>query len=266
MTFAWVVVSRPKHMPTILSCAAAGNDYRFSSISGIVWSDASRLEWCGAQAGHHHGAGSLSRSYWDGDVHNKETSFPRTMLRGAGVADGAAIARCDDSGIHRPGGHSRSAQAPAGIHLMFPRRHHGAVDAGRGRPDFALPPIVSYPGAAYCHQRPGQSRGRWSGGSLAPATWLSCTCPQRSSQEPNMRPTCDQMARAMGQDTPMPSWRRDRIRWRRWFVVHRDFGWTQHGAPIPLHAPRAAADGANPAQAVPAAIRARRFARRMHPN
>jgi hypothetical protein len=133
----------------------------------------------------------------------------RTMLRGAGAAVAlplldamvpAATALAATPAARRP-------------RLGFVYFPHGAImeqwtPAAAGR-DFALSPILT-PLKDFQHQLTvisnlGNPAADGPVHSLAPATWLSCTRPQKG-QEPNMAPTCDQIAAlAIGQDTPMPS-------------------------------------------------------------
>jgi hypothetical protein len=133
----------------------------------------------------------------------------RTVLKGAGVAVALPLL---DAMIPAASalGATAAARRPRLGFVYFP---HGAImeqwtPAAEGK-GFPLSPILT-PLKDFHQQLTiisglGNPVADGPVHSLAPATWLSCTRPQKG-QEPNMAPTCDQIAaRAIGQDTPMPS-------------------------------------------------------------
>ncbi|MFO1504476.1 MAG: DUF1552 domain-containing protein, partial [Steroidobacteraceae bacterium] len=133
----------------------------------------------------------------------------RTMLRGAGVAMALPLLDAMIPAATALGA-TAAARKPRLGFIYFP---HGAImeqwtPATEGR-DFALSPILT-PLKDFQKQLTvisglGNPVADGPVHSLAPATWLSCTRPQKG-QEPNMAPTADQIAAlAIGQDTPMPS-------------------------------------------------------------
>jgi hypothetical protein len=134
----------------------------------------------------------------------------RTFLRGAGAM--IALPLLDAMIPARTALAQTAAKATPKLgFIYFP---HGAImehwtPEQEGK-DFKLSPILE-PLQPFQKQltiisglgnRPGESQAVHA---IVPATWLSCVHPKQG-QEPNMAPTCDQIAaRTIGQDTPLPS-------------------------------------------------------------
>src|SRR6185312_13639665 len=134
----------------------------------------------------------------------------RTVLRGAGAAIALPLL---DAMIPASTVLAQTAAKPT-VKLAFLYFPHGAImehwtPEKQGR-DFELTPILE-PLKPFQKQltivsglgnRPAESQAVHA---IVPATWLSCVHPKQG-QDPNMAPTADQIAaKAIGQDTPLPS-------------------------------------------------------------
>jgi hypothetical protein len=134
----------------------------------------------------------------------------RTVLRGVGAAIALPLL---DAMIPASTAIAKTA-AKAAPRLAFVYFPHGAImekwtPEGEGA-NWELSPILQ-PLKDFKKQltvisglgnRPGESQAVHA---IVPATWLSCVHPKQG-QEPNMAPTCDQIAAlAIGQETPLPS-------------------------------------------------------------
>jgi len=134
----------------------------------------------------------------------------RTVLRGVGAALALPLL---DAMIPASTAIAKTA-AKASPRLAFIYFPHGAImekwtPEGEGA-NWELSPILT-PLKDFKKQltvisglgnRPGESQAVHA---IVPATWLSCVHPKQG-QEPNMAPTCDQIAAlAIGQETPLPS-------------------------------------------------------------
>jgi Protein of unknown function (DUF1552) len=143
----------------------------------------------------------------------------RTVLKGAGVSLALPLL---DAMVPAATALAQTAAVPklrAGFFyiphgaIMHNTAHGPAMDkwtpSGSGA-DFKLSPILSplEPYKKYVSSF-GNLENKASAGSvhtLNPATWLSATRPDGSGSHAHMAPTIDQLiARAIGQDTPMPS-------------------------------------------------------------
>src|SRR5262252_1249492 len=149
----------------------------------------------------------------------KEHISRRAVLKGAGVALGLPFL---DAMVPAATALAQTAAAPklrAGFFylphgaIMYNTSHGPAMDrwtpSGAGA-DFKLSPILSplEPYKKYMTSF-GNLENAASAGSvhtLNPATWLSATRPDGTGSHAHMAPTIDQLiARAIGQDTPLPS-------------------------------------------------------------
>ena len=134
----------------------------------------------------------------------------RTVLKGVGVA--MALPLLDAMIPARTALAQTAAKATPKLgFIYFP---HGAImeqwTPEKDGADFELTPILE-PLKPFQKQltiisglgnRPGESQAVHA---IVPATWLSCVHPKQG-QDPNMAPTVDQIAaKAIGQDTPLPS-------------------------------------------------------------
>ena len=134
----------------------------------------------------------------------------RTFLRGAGAM--IALPLLDAMIPARTALAQTAAKATPKLgFIYFP---HGAImehwTPEKEGTDFKLSPILE-PLQPFQKQltiisglgnRPGESQAVHA---IVPATWLSCVHPKQG-QEPNMAPTCDQIAaQTIGQDMPLPS-------------------------------------------------------------
>ncbi|HXR91606.1 MAG TPA: DUF1552 domain-containing protein, partial [Steroidobacteraceae bacterium] len=134
----------------------------------------------------------------------------RTVLRGAGAAIALPLL---DAMIPASTVLAQTAAKPT-VKLAFLYFPHGAImehwTPEKEGKDFELTSILE-PLKPYKDQltivsglgnRPGESQAVHA---IVPATWLSCVHPKQG-QDPNMAPTADQIAaKAIGQDTPLPS-------------------------------------------------------------
>ena len=134
----------------------------------------------------------------------------RTMLRGTGAAIALPLL---DAMIPASTALSQTAAKPT-VKLGFLYFPHGAImeqwTPEKQGADFELSPILE-PLKPFQKQltivsglgnRPGESQAVHA---IVPATWLSCVHPKQG-QDPNMAATADQIAaKAIGQDTPLPS-------------------------------------------------------------
>ena len=134
----------------------------------------------------------------------------RTVLRGAGAAIALPLL---DAMIPASTVLAQTAAKPT-VKLGFLYFPHGAImeqwTPEKQGADFELSPILE-PLKPFQKQltivsglgnRPGESQAVHA---IVPATWLSCVHPKQG-QDPNMAATADQIAaKAIGQDTPLPS-------------------------------------------------------------
>ena len=134
----------------------------------------------------------------------------RTVLRGAGAAIALPLL---DAMIPASTLLAQTAAKPT-VKLGFLYFPHGAImeqwTPEKQGSDFELSPILE-PLKPFQKQltivsglgnRPGESQAVHA---IVPATWLSCVHPKQG-QDPNMAATADQLAaKAIGQDTPLPS-------------------------------------------------------------
>ena len=185
----------------------------------------------------------------------------RTVLRGAGAMIALPLLDAMIPAAHRAGQHRREAAREAGVRLLPAWRHHGEVDAGEGghglragarfssrcKPFQKQLTIISGLG-----NRPGESQAVHA---IVPATWLSCiirsrgrnpTWRSRRTRSPPSTSARTHRCRR-SRSPPRRSRRRRRVRSRlRLQLLRHDC--------LP-HADHAAADGIQPAQAVPAPVR-----------
>ncbi len=191
----------------------------------------------------------------------------RTFLKGAGVAVALPLL---DAMIPASTALAKTAAAPK-MRLGYFYFPHGAI-MDRWTPakegvDFELSPILT-PLKPFQKQltvvsglgnRPGESGAVHA---IVPGTWLSCVHP-RQTHEPYGGVTADQMAAAhIGQETPLPSIEVCTEASGGGGACDRAYGCSYSGT-IAFRTPvDAAADGVQPALAVPAALRSRQLAGR----